>query len=147
MSLKTTVVSLLGTRLDAPRLRGKDRWNAWRPNVALAMQEDIHFDEFHLVHGRNFRKLAAEVAADIRTASPDTDVRLDELAIANPWVQHSKRPYHEQQRQHEMYALHELLKYLVLQPYLQYLLVLFQVLLKQLFHLFHLFQVLLLLQL
>jgi transcriptional regulatory protein RtcR len=83
--MKTTVVSLLGTRLDAPRLRGKDRWNAWRPNVALAMQEDIHFDEFHLVHGRNFRKLALDVAADIRTASPDTDVRLDELAIANPW--------------------------------------------------------------
>ena len=85
MSKPTSIVSILGTTLDAHHARGKDRWNFWRPNVALAMQEDLHFDEFHLVHGPAHAKLAAEVAADIRTASPDTELFLDVLDIANPW--------------------------------------------------------------
>ncbi len=39
--MKTSIISLLGSTLDAHGPRGKDRWNAWRPNVALAMQKDL----------------------------------------------------------------------------------------------------------
>ena len=83
--MKTSIVSLLGSTLDAHGPRGKDRWNAWRPNVALAMQEDLHFDEFHLVHQPQFEGLARSVARDIRTASPDTEVLLEPMELADPW--------------------------------------------------------------
>lgn len=85
MSKKTSIVSILGTTLDAYHARGKDRWNFWRPNVALAMQDDLHFDIFHLIHDPAHVRLANEVAADIRTASPDTELILDPLDLANPW--------------------------------------------------------------
>ena len=85
MPKPTLIVSLLGTTLDSRRARGKDRWNIWRPNVALAMQDDLHFDEFHLVHSPSHAPLAREIAADIRTVSPDTSVLLDPLPVADPW--------------------------------------------------------------
>ena len=39
------LISLLGSTLDAHG-RGNGRWNMWRPSVALAMQEDLHFDRY-----------------------------------------------------------------------------------------------------
>ena len=39
------LISFLGSQLDAHG-RGPGRWGAWRPSVALAMQEDLHFDRY-----------------------------------------------------------------------------------------------------
>ena len=78
------LLSLLGCRLDA-KGRGTGRWGVWRPSVALAMQEDLHFDRYHLVYQPEFARLKDEVAADIRAASPDTEVIPEEISIANPW--------------------------------------------------------------
>ncbi len=83
--MKTSIISLLGTTLDAHGPRGKDRWNAWRPNVALAMQDDLHFDEFHLLHQSQFQGLADSVIRDIKTASPDTEVIPEIMEFDDPW--------------------------------------------------------------
>ena len=83
--MKTSIISLLGSTLDAHGPRGKDRWNAWRPNVALAMQEDLHFDEFHLLYQTQFKGLADSVVRDIGTASPDTVVIPELMDFDDPW--------------------------------------------------------------
>ena len=83
--MKTSIISLLGSTLDAHGPRGKDRWNAWRPNVALAMQEDLHFDEFHLLYQSQFQGLAESVIRDIKTASPDTEVIPEIMEFDDPW--------------------------------------------------------------
>ena len=83
--MKTSIISLLGTTLDAHGPRGKDRWNAWRPNVALAMQDTLHFDEFHLLYQTQFRGLAESVVRDIKTSSPDTDVSMETMDFDDPW--------------------------------------------------------------
>ena len=83
--MKTSIISLLGSTLDAHGPRGKDRWNAWRPNVALAMQEDLHFDEFHLLYQSRFQGLADSVIRDIGTASPDTEVIPEIIEFDDPW--------------------------------------------------------------
>ena len=83
--MKTSLLSLLGSTLDAHGPRGKDRWNAWRPNVALAMQEDLHFDEFHLLYQSRFQGLADSVIRDIGTASPDTEVIPEIIEFDDPW--------------------------------------------------------------
>jgi len=78
------VLGLLGTSLDA-RGRGPRRWNAWRPTVGLCSQEDLQVDRLELLHGRSHRSLAATVAADVTVMSPETEVRLHELEVADPW--------------------------------------------------------------
>ena len=83
--MKSSIVSLLGSTLDAHGPRGKDRWNAWRPNVALAMQETLHFDEFHLLYQSQFQALADSVIRDIQTASPDTQVIPEIVEFDDPW--------------------------------------------------------------
>ena len=43
------LISLLGSTLDNHG-RGNGRWGVWRPSVALAMQEDLHFDQYYLLY-------------------------------------------------------------------------------------------------
>ena len=83
--MKTSIISFLGSTLDAHGPRGKDRWNAWRPNVALAMQDSLHFDEFHLLYQSQFQGLADSVIRDIKTASPDTEVVPEIIEFDDPW--------------------------------------------------------------
>ena len=94
--MKTSIISLLGSTLDAHGPRGKDRWNAWRPNVALAMQEDLHFDEFHLLYQSQFQGLADSVIRDIGTASPDTEV-IPEIIEFFKVLSHRGQPEQEKQ--------------------------------------------------
>ncbi len=78
------LISLLGSTLDNHG-RGEGRWGAWRPSVALALQENLHFDRYHLLYQPNFKTLQETVAADIRSCSPDTEVVAEEIAFADPW--------------------------------------------------------------
>ena len=78
------LMSLLGCRLDAHG-RGVGRWGVWRPSVALAMQTDIHFDRYHLLYQPEFSQLMEEVAADIRNASPGTEVISELVPFDDPW--------------------------------------------------------------
>ncbi|MCQ2378879.1 MAG: RNA repair transcriptional activator RtcR [Victivallaceae bacterium] len=78
------MISLLGCRLDSHG-RGTGRWGIWRPSVALAMQNDIHFDRYHLLYQPEFFRLMEEVKADIESASPGTTVIPEELPMDDPW--------------------------------------------------------------
>ena len=78
------LMSLLGCRLDAHG-RGTGRWGVWRPSVALAMQNDIVFDRYHLLYQPEFKALMTEVAADIRSASPTTEVIPEVVPFDDPW--------------------------------------------------------------
>src|SRR5688572_2864961 len=77
------VLGLLGTTLDAGR--HFDRWQGWRPTVSICRQPDLIVKRLELLHSRRDTKLANIVAEDIRSVSPETDVRLHLLEFDDPW--------------------------------------------------------------
>ncbi len=82
--MKSIIYSFLGTTLDNHR-RNTDRWSYWRPSVALALQENLHFDEYHIWYQERFRPLLAVVMQDIQTCSPDTLVVPEQMELQDPW--------------------------------------------------------------
>src|SRR5262245_18300433 len=81
---KTVVAfGLLGTQLD--RGKGPERWERWRPTVALHQHEDLIIGRFELIHTESDRSLAASIAEDIRSVSPETEVVSKTIAWTNPW--------------------------------------------------------------
>jgi transcriptional regulatory protein RtcR len=77
------VIGLLGTVLDAGTR--PDRWQSWRPTIAVCRQPDLIVRRLELLHPRNEGRLASVVADDIRSISPETEVRLHEIAFDDPW--------------------------------------------------------------
>ncbi len=80
---RTVSIGLLGTTLD--RGTGPNRWEAWRPSVALCQHEDLLIDRFELIYAQRFALLAETVRADITRVSPETDVRLCQVEVRDPW--------------------------------------------------------------
>lgn len=83
MSKKLVAIGILGSVLDK---RGKhdNRWNKWRPTIGLCNQPNLKIDRLELIHHRE-PDLAKIVANDINLVSPDTEVRLTEIPLRNPW--------------------------------------------------------------
>ena len=79
-----TVIGFLGSTLDASKF-GPSRWNKWRPSVGVTMHEDLRVDRFLLIHGSPHSRLAAYVAEDIASVSPETSVELRVLNFTDPW--------------------------------------------------------------
>lgn len=80
------LISLLGSTLDGNgKARGLSRWNVWRPSVALAMQNDLRFDRYHLIYQPKFEGLKACVVEDIKQCSPETDVIPEAIVMDDPW--------------------------------------------------------------
>jgi transcriptional regulatory protein RtcR len=79
-----TILGFLGTVLDQGK-RGPSRWEKWRPTVSLCQHENLLVDRLVLLHAQRSRGLADAVAADIRQVSPETEVRLENLELADPW--------------------------------------------------------------
>src|SRR6267154_2671185 len=81
--VSTVVIGLLGTTLD----RGKhpDRWQNWRPSVALCRQPDLIVKRFELLHGSREKSLADLVSRDVSTVSPETEMRLHQIDFNDPW--------------------------------------------------------------
>ena len=79
---KTVVIGLLGTKLD---IRGKRRWNTWRPSVAVCQQEDLRVDRFEMLCQARFQSNARKVIADIEAVSPETNVQLNHIEFKDPW--------------------------------------------------------------
>src|SRR5579862_1005125 len=77
------VIGLLGTKLDNGR--GNDRWKSWRPTVAICRQPDFVVSRLELLHGSRDAGLAAVVAGDIESVSPETSVRLNLVEFGDPW--------------------------------------------------------------
>jgi transcriptional regulatory protein RtcR len=80
---RTVVLGLLGTSLDSGK--GPDRWEHWRPSVAICRQPDLLVRRFDLLHGLRETNLARQVAEDIHAVSPETEVCLHALEFADPW--------------------------------------------------------------
>lgn len=81
--MKTVALSFLGTQIDAGK--GPDRWNRWRPNVALCQQDDLLIDRLELIHDRRHTKLAELITTDIANVSPETKVERHIIDWENPW--------------------------------------------------------------
>jgi transcriptional regulatory protein RtcR len=79
----TVVFGFLGTTLD--RMTGPERWSKWRPTVAVCQQDDLVVGRFELLVDARFASLAAAVAEDIRQVSPETEVRVIDPGIRDPW--------------------------------------------------------------
>lgn len=83
MTKKTVVIGFLGTQLDSGQ--GAGRWEKWRPTISLAQHEDTVIDRFELFHTPRHDTLAKLAKQDIETVSPETEVKLVSMDIADPW--------------------------------------------------------------
>jgi len=79
----TVVIGLLGTTLDMGK--HPDRWQNWRPSVALCRQPDLIVKRFELLHGSREKSLADLVSRDVSTVSPETEMRLHQIDFGDPW--------------------------------------------------------------
>ncbi|MCB9795283.1 MAG: sigma 54-interacting transcriptional regulator [Alphaproteobacteria bacterium] len=83
MAKSTVVIGIIGTKLDAGAER--KRWSRWRPTVSIGMHEDLLISRMELLVQPNRDRLAAQVVEDLAAVSPETEVRLHELEMADPW--------------------------------------------------------------
>jgi len=83
MAKKTVVIGFLGTQLDSGQ--GAGRWEKWRPTISLAQHEDTVIDRFELFYTPRHDTLAKLAKQDIETVSPETEVKLVSMDIADPW--------------------------------------------------------------
>ncbi|MFT9383122.1 MAG: RNA repair transcriptional activator RtcR family protein [Acetobacter orientalis] len=77
--MRNVVIGFLGTTLDQGRRR------SWRPSVQICAQPDFPIDRLELLHDRRHLSLAEKVARDIVALSPQTEVRLVDMELDNPW--------------------------------------------------------------
>ncbi|KEQ16242.1 RNA repair transcriptional activator RtcR [Endozoicomonas numazuensis] len=84
MTKKNVVISILGVIKDN-KGRGSKRWQTWRPNVSLVMQDDFKVDRLELLYDPEYFRMAGKVVADIQSVSPHTEVVLVEAPWADPW--------------------------------------------------------------
>ncbi len=80
---KTAVIGFLGTTLD--KGRGSERWNRWRPSVAVCQHPDLIVDRYELLRDPTHKKLGDAIAQDIGRISPETEIKPHDLALSNPW--------------------------------------------------------------
>ena len=80
---RTVVIGFVGTQLD----NGKDsqRWEKWRPSVALTQHQDMVVNRFELLYTRRFSELTRRVAGDIATVSPETRVVTHDIPMNDAW--------------------------------------------------------------
>jgi transcriptional regulatory protein RtcR len=83
MKKKTIVIGLIGNVMD--RGTKENRWESWRPSVALFQNEDLLIDRFELLSQKKFLPLVQPVIDDIAAVSPETSVCLHEIEFVDPW--------------------------------------------------------------
>lgn len=84
MRKRQVVLGMLGTTLDSGK--GPGRWEKWRPTVSLGMHQDFLLDRLELLlDQRRYGNLAQVVREDLAQASPETQVRLHDTYLADPW--------------------------------------------------------------
>ncbi|TQM90488.1 RNA repair transcriptional activator RtcR family protein [Roseinatronobacter monicus] len=77
--MRNVVIGFLGTQLDRGKRRG------WRPSVQLCAHDGFGVDRLELIHDGRHYHLACQVAADIARLSSETEVRLVQIDLADPW--------------------------------------------------------------
>ena len=82
--MRDIIYSFLGTTLDGHG-QHTDRWAYWRPTISLALQEDRHFDEYHIWYQTRYQRLYDQVRTDLLLCSPDSVVVPELMEFENPW--------------------------------------------------------------
>jgi transcriptional regulatory protein RtcR len=77
------VIGIAGTRLDAGHRQ--NRWQRWRPTVALCQHDELVVERLELIHSPHDRSLVKQLAEDIAAVSPETTVVPHVLDVADPW--------------------------------------------------------------
>jgi len=77
------IIGLLGPSLDSGK--GPERWEKWRPSVALCQHENLLVPRLELLYQKKYAVLASTVVDDIEHISPETDVRLNLIEFDDPW--------------------------------------------------------------
>ncbi|WP_374393763.1 RNA repair transcriptional activator RtcR family protein [Tabrizicola sp.] len=77
--MRNVVIGFLGTQLDM----GKRR--EWRPSVQLCQHPGFPVDRLELIHDGRHYHLACTVAAAIGSIAPETEVRLVNIDMKDPW--------------------------------------------------------------
>ena len=83
-SKKTVAIGFVGATLDRVG-KGANRWSKWRPSVGLCQQPDLLLDRLELIHSPRDAGLAGRIREDIAAVSPETEVRLHEMVLRDPW--------------------------------------------------------------
>ncbi len=83
MAHSTVVIGMLGSTLD--RGTSAQRWERWRPTVALGQQEDLRIDRMELLYSREHKGIADTVIDDLRLVSPETEVMRHVFEVSDPW--------------------------------------------------------------
>ena len=83
MPRKNVVIGFMGTQLDSGQ--GAGRWEKWRPTISLVQHEDTVIDRLELLYPSRYETLAQVLKRDIASVSPETEVRLIQMDIADPW--------------------------------------------------------------
>jgi transcriptional regulatory protein RtcR len=83
MKKRTVVIGLAGSTLDAGL--GPERWERWRPSVALFQHEDLLIDRLELLCEPRIQRLRDVLVKDIASVSPETVIRTTEIDFQDPW--------------------------------------------------------------
>lgn len=81
--MKYTLFSLLGTTLD--KSFNENRWDRWRPSVAICQHENLFIETYHLIYPAKFLRLAKRISEDIKTVSPKTELILHQIDFKDAW--------------------------------------------------------------
>ena len=81
--MRTVVIGLLGTVLD--RFAGPERWERWRPSVAICQQSDLRIDRFELIASPKHRALAERIQNDVGSVAPETELTIHWQDWSDPW--------------------------------------------------------------
>src|SRR4051812_47830793 len=76
-------IGFVGAVLDTGQ--GPDRWEKWRPTVALCQHEDLLLSRFEMLSQKKFTSLAQRVVEDIQSISPETSVRIHHVEFDDAW--------------------------------------------------------------
>jgi transcriptional regulatory protein RtcR len=80
---RRTVFGILGTTLDVGTQ--DKRWEKWRPTVALCQHDNLLVDRLELIHDRQYTTLASQIADDVASVSPETELRRTVIDFKDPW--------------------------------------------------------------
>lgn len=86
MTKKNVVIGFLGTRLDAAGRDSSERWERWRPSVAMFGHDILRVDRLELlVSSEEHLALADEVRQDVQSIRPDAQVLVHLVPMPDPW--------------------------------------------------------------
>lgn len=77
--MRNVVIGFVGTTLDV----GKKR--RWRPTPSLFQHDDFAIDRLELLYDERFYRTARQLQDELQQLSPETEVQLNQLNLANPW--------------------------------------------------------------